>query len=329
MDAPTVSQSHSVLEQMKEFRSQIPKEALAEIERPDPRRSIAWIAGDWLIVLAAYTLVLYARSIPSILTAMVLVAWAQRGLSNLLHDCSHFNLFRKRSVNMAVGFSLLATPLMSSLQSYRKDHTAHHNNLGSHDDPDHGLRNETALRHYREGKFDHRDLWSLFIYDMQDLAAFRRTLLGSTFHLPAKEFLPFAAWWLAVSLATGFMEGSFIGWRFLLLWHTTRCTLTYACYVFRELVDHSGLPSESILAFTRTSPSGRWLQFFLQPHDDNYHLLHHLLPRVPMSRFAEAHEVLMQTVESYRANFYDSYLFGSNPLLVTKLHVNHSAFKSD
>ena len=40
--------------------------------------------------------------------------------------------------------------------------------------------------------------------------------------------------------------------------------------------------------FTRSSPWGHWFQKFLQPHDDNYHLLHHLLPKIPMSKLHEA-----------------------------------------
>lgn len=64
-------------------------------------------------------------------------------------------------------------------------------------------------------------------------------------------------------------------------------------------MDHSGLSPETIIGFTRTSPWGTAFQKFLQPHDDNYHLLHHLLPRVPMSRLHEAHLWLIENVEVY------------------------------
>ncbi len=70
-------------------------------------------------------------------------------------------------------------------------------------------------------------------------------------------------------------------------------------YVLREIIDHSGLPSNSVLAFTRTSPCCNAIQKFIQPHDDNYHLLHHLLPKVPMGNLHELHLWLIDHVEEY------------------------------
>lgn len=93
------------------------------------------------------------------------------------------------------------------------------------------------------------------------------------------------------------------GRNFTMLFHLTRCTLSYACYVLREIIDHSGLPSTTVLEFTRTSPCCNAFQEFLQPHDDNYHLLHHLLPKIPMSRLHESHVWLVSNVPEYeRAN---------------------------
>ena len=118
--------------------------------------------------------------------------------------------------------------------------------------------------------------------------------------------LQLSMWWAVVAAMTGFMEpqtgtgfGIHFGWTFLFLFHITRCTLSYIVYIFRETIDHSGLPSTSILAFTRTSPCCNWFQKFIQPHDDNYHLLHHLLPKIPMSNLHQAHEWLVEQVPVY------------------------------
>ena len=122
--------------------------------------------------------------------------------------------------------------------------------------------------------------------------------------------LHISLWWIAMTVLTGLLEaqpGSGrsipIGWRFLILFHTARCSLTYSVYILREIIDHSGLPSTSIISFTRTSPCCNMVQMFLQPHDDNYHLLHHLLPRIPMSKLHTTHEWLVENVDVYeRAN---------------------------
>ena len=110
-----------------------------------------------------------------------------------------------------------------------------------------------------------------------------------------------------MAVLTGFLEARLtissvsIGWRFLMLFHIARCTVTYCVYILREIIDHSGLPSTTIISFTRTSPCCNLFQKFLQPHDDNYHLLHHLLPCVPMSKLHATHEWLIENVEVYKS----------------------------
>ena len=140
--------------------------------------------------------------------------------------------------------------------------------------------------------------------------------------------LQLTIWWVVIAIATGLLEPQNtmsptipVGWNFLFLFHFTRCTLSYLVYILREIIDHSGLPSTSILSFTRTSPCCNAFQKFLQPHDDNYHLLHHLLPRIPMSKLHQSHEWLVRHVEVYRnANRHTTYFNGENPLFTQSLH---------
>ena len=153
------------------------------------------------------------------------------------------------------------------------------------------------------------------MYDVLDPVVFFDHAIGAL----CEARLHITLWWTITAILSGFLEArssgapisSALGWRFLMLFHISRCTLTYAVYILREIIDHSGLPSTSILSFTRTSPCCNLLQTFLQPYDDNYHLLHHLLPRVPMSKLHTTHEWLVENVEIYeRAN--------SRPLWTTK-----------
>lgn len=143
---------------------------------------------------------------------------------------------------------------------------------------------------------------SLFFYDVMDPVMFVQNALGSLREAP----LHLTCWWTMVALLTGLLEPAAsarstmtVGWSFVFLFHFARCTLAYAVYVLREVIDHSGLPATSILSFTRTSPCCNALQKFLQPHDDNYHLLHHLLPRIPMTKLHEAHLWLQDNCKDY------------------------------
>lgn len=163
-----------------------------------------------------------------------------------------------------------------------------------------GLQSNEPLQN---GRFDHTSIFSLFLYDVFDHKAFFQHIIGGLAEAP----LHITLWWMILAVLAGIVEprrlllfGSVpIGWQFLMLFHTARCTLTYCVYVLREVIDHSGLPPTSILSFTRTSPGCNAFQKFIQPHDDNYHLLHHLLPRVPMSKLHTSHKWLVEHVDVY------------------------------
>ncbi|KAF9236608.1 fatty acid desaturase-domain-containing protein [Melanogaster broomeanus] len=314
----------SVFQQLKDFRSNIPKDRLTEWERPTGPRSIIKIIPDWTIILAGHQMYIWEPSVATFLAAMVLMAWGQRGLSNLAHDAIHGNFTRSKKLNDSLADAFLAPPLMSTAYLQRQVHTTHHHYLGTENDPNHGLHNDTSLKHYRNGRFDHTSMFSLFFYDAFDHVVFFRNVIG---FLPEAPF-QLISWWTIMTVLMGFLEPNApsvftvpIGWRFFMLFHATRCTLTYCCYIFREIIDHSGLPSTSVLEFTRTSPCCNLFQKFLHPHDDNYHLLHHLLPRVPTSKLHESHLWLVDNVPVYeQANRYTSYFSGERPLFAESLH---------
>jgi fatty acid desaturase len=158
---------------------------------------------------------------------------------------------------------------------------------------------------FQNENFTHKSIWALFLYDVLDAKLFLQHAVGSL----NDHALHIVVWWAAFALLLGPLERPTVGislpiaWRFCGMWHVSRCTIMYGVYIFREILDHSGLPSDTILSFTRTSPYGTALQKFLQPHDDNYHLLHHLLPKVPMGHLHSLHSYLVKHVPEYeRAN---------------------------
>ncbi|KAI0058751.1 hypothetical protein BV25DRAFT_1196009 [Artomyces pyxidatus] len=317
-------ESHSVLEELRDFRSKIPRDLLAKYEKPTTGRAVLQIARDWMLALLGHQLYIWRPNVWTIVAAMLLMAWSQRGISNLAHDSLHRNLFIRKSLNDWVADLFLAPPLMNTATLQRMSHTAHHHYLGTKDDPDHGVDSDTSLKHYRTGRFDHKTIASLFIYDLCDPVLFTQNAIGSLPDAP----LQLAAWWTAATVIAGFLEphpykmlSIPFGWRFTMLFHLARCTVSYAVYVLREIIDHSGLPSSSVIEFTRTSPCCNAIQKILQPHDDNYHLLHHLLPRVPMGHLHELHEWLVANVEEYeRANRHTTYFSGENALFAQELH---------
>ena len=105
----------SVFEQLREFRSKIPKDLLTQWEKPTGFRCLLWdplievnhlklaflptsryIAQDWGIILSGHQLYIQRPSVATFITAIVLMAWGHRGLSNLAHDSIHRNLIPSR-----------------------------------------------------------------------------------------------------------------------------------------------------------------------------------------------------------------------------------------
>ena len=70
-------------------------------------------------------------------------------------------------------------------------------------------------------------------------------------------------------------------------------TVFHGITVFREISDHVGLQPGSVLGFTRNSPHKPVLSFFLHPHENNYHLTHHLAPSLPWYQQLRLHRRLV------------------------------------
>ncbi|KAI4159317.1 MAG: hypothetical protein L6R39_000407 [Caloplaca ligustica] len=297
----------SVFQQLKDFRSQIPKNKLLEWETPSGYPTFWNISKDWGMILAAAQLYTRYPSGITLVVAMLIMSWGQRGLSNLAHDSIHRNLVAKKTWNDIIADIFLAPAFLTTAKLQREAHSAHHHYLGTAADPDHGANNPTSLKHYRTGHAS-TSILSLFLYDLLDPTSWYQNAIGSFTSAP--YFL--TAWWTLVTLLTSLLEPSSSpvtslfsfpiprGITFPVLFHLTRITLSHTFYILRETIDHSGLQPTSILAFTRSSPCCNAFQKFLQPHDDNYHLLHHLLPRIPMTRLHEAHIWLVGNCGVYR-----------------------------
>ncbi|KAK5124205.1 hypothetical protein LTR85_001908 [Meristemomyces frigidus] len=276
----------STLVQLRDFRSQVPPELLRKWEAPTGVRCTVKTVQDWAIILTAHQLFVRFPSILTFLDAMLLMSWGQRGLSTLAHDSVHGNLFRNRTRNDLIGDIFLAPAAMSTTSIPRQTHAAHHQYLGTEKDPDHGACNGTSLRHYQNGRYDHKSILLLWLYDVADPLAIKQDALGDVLEAP----IFIISWWVAMNLLMSMFE------------------------------------PRSILAFGSLGPPwGSSFQKYLQPHDDNYHLLHHLLPKVPMSKLHEADAWLTDNVESYQqANHFDAYLVGQNPLFTQLLHEHGS-----
>ena len=282
---------------------------LRALQRPSTFRSLAAFGFDWACILAAWALVLRAPLPLAVLTvplAVLLIGARQRALGNLLHEAGHKMLCVSRRLNDHLANLAVGLPTLSPVRCYRAKHLKHHAHLGvAESDPDF-IHAEEDLQ---------GTAWSLFARHVFDRGMFLSNLCGNWGSLVAQERVAAAVWWALLLGALALAAGPAGALVFAGLWIVARMTVFHGITVFREISDHVGLQPGSVLGFTRNSPQEPVLSFFLHPHENNYHLTHHLAPTVPFHRLRAAHKIFLQVPEYAAAHQCDRYFSGRRSVI--------------
>jgi fatty acid desaturase len=258
---------------------------LAELHRLNlPANAVAlfyfllWFCGSW----TALAFPSWGMRVP----AYVVSGIAIHALATLMHEASHGNLFRKRSLDRCAAF-VLGAPALLSGAAYRVVHLEHHRHLRTERDPE----EFTSLA------ATHRFLPQVVFYSWMIVGA-----LSYVIHVPIVGFARGSArerreiaveYALLAGLYTGFAAALAAvagphAWHHVLLgpWAVT-VLLTNVRGWAEHPMTQAGLP----LTQTRTVVTTRLVQFLLC--NTNFHLEHHLYPSVPWYRLARLHRLLM------------------------------------
>jgi fatty acid desaturase len=134
-------------------------------------------------------------------------------------------------------------------------------------------------------------------------------VLATLHKVDAKKRLQVLVWWAGFLGLLALLVEPEGAAAFVLLWLAARATVYHFVKIFAEISDHVGLVPGSIIGYTRNLPSN-WLSFFMHPHHDNYHLTHHLFPRVPLVQLPRMHQMLMEVGLYTQAHHGESYFLG-------------------
>jgi len=276
-------------------RLHISREQLLQIHRycePDDAKSLFWLFLDAFIFGASYRIVAlhFTLTLP-----MIIVAGSRvKALSNLFHDASHGNLFASSLLNETIAQFLLAPFLFEKLNLYRHMHRLHHAYVNDNEDP---------------------DLLPLEVSNLSPANMFKRLLLSpaqissSVFgsllkRFQMSDFVAYLIFWGIFFVICSKIEDSQYGLLYILGFYLlSRLLCFHPSRVFVMISDHAYLPrrANDISGISRNVFSTSIAMQIFHPHNDGYHLLHHLFPAIPMARLKSAHMFLMCSSEPYRS----------------------------
>jgi fatty acid desaturase len=282
-------------------KSRIPQELRQEIRllhsERDNWHGLLALSVDWSVIVAAAWLTVGLSYHPlAYMISIIVVGSRQRALRSLMHEASHYKLFRDRRLNVWLGRLLVAFPLFSGLSGYTCAHCEHHRNLWDQArDPKRRQYERLGLIRPRDPKY------------------FRRR------HLLRPLLLEHAPYNVAVDLLGrdedrretaaravfifGAVCGSAVlGWTTAvgLLWFVPYCTVYQVLRYWSDIADHAGLETDDVWQSTRSWTAPWLVRQLIAPHGANWHLSHHLYPIMPQHAIKNLNSIL-QRVPEFRA----------------------------
>lgn len=228
----------------------------------------------------------------------LLSAASLHGLSLFTHEGVHGSLARSRFWNHLLS-AFAAWPVLQNFAAYRVLHLKHHQHLGAPGDPDH-YANYTSLPPLEKAMHVGRLLvgYPAYLVAIPALGFVRgsaRDRLWLTLEVVAEALL--------VALAVSFVPFAWLvhGWLVPMLLINTMVNI-------RGMSQHTLLEDATHeVRGSRTILTNRVTTFFMC--NENYHLEHHLFPRVPWFELPTLHARLRGGLDAQGAVFIPSYAF--------------------
>jgi fatty acid desaturase len=259
----------------------------------------SWLGGfhiflEWsMIFLAALACQRFWN--PMLYVAVVAFIGArQHALLILMHEGTHYRLFRNRRLNDWVSEIFLAWPHLTTMRSYRRNHIAHHRYLNTLGDPDWTRKKDEPDWQFPKHS---SQILLLFMKDLTGLGAISLIRVSRSLAANDPDKSPlFGCSRLAFYAIAALTIAEFGALRSVLLfWLVPFCTWLILIMHIRSIAEHFALDSDNSTSKTRTTVLGLAERCFIAPKNVNYHSEHHAFPSVPFYRLPELHRLMLSS----------------------------------
>lgn len=229
----------------------------------------------------------------------VIGAGVQNRLSVLVHEASHYSLFKNKLMNDMAANIFLLFPVFGAIANYRVGHWGHHRHVN---DPDHDPDLQRLTRHHArdfpisKGRFlVEYVLKQVLLHNalsyLKGRALYVARMMKSE-PVRGHDVLGRPVVWLMrlAYYGTLFTALLWFGWwpHYLLFWVVPAITFYPAVLFLREIAHHGNYPDAGDFTNSRVYKA-RWLEreiFF--PFGEHNHVLHHMFPTIPHHKMHQA-----------------------------------------
>ncbi|MEO8758275.1 MAG: fatty acid desaturase family protein [Devosia sp.] len=279
---------------MSDTTSYLDAKTIKRLSVLTPWRTALAVGLDWLVIALAIAVSQYAHNFLVYIVAVVVIGGRQHAFGALMHEFAHYRFINNKVASDWIGDVFVAWPILASVDSYRRNHLAHHRYTNTDKDPDWVVKIGTR-------KFTFPQEWqsavlSLVAYvvvigsvlDMVQAIQRLRALDTSTRAYKLTRLAFYLGWAVIFTLTGTWLQ-------FLLYWLVPFLTVFFLVLYVRSVAEHFGgeMNYGDELGSTRTILPFFWETWFFAPHMVNYHLEHHLYPSVPYYNLPELHRALM------------------------------------
>ena len=302
-------------------REYLSKDEIHELLEKSDLKGFRQLIGVWIWVVIAFALVAIWPNVLTVIIAMIILGAKQLGCAIIMHDSSHYSMFKTRKLNDVLGNWFGAYPIIHNVQQYRPYHLQHHMATGTEDDPDINLSKgypttrQSMLRKFSRDLFGFSGIRGYYGILAMHLGILKYNL-GNYVEKIVKEergYMWQNAWKnlrgpIAINLIL-FGICWAIGKPLLyLLWPASLISTNMFILRVRSMAEHSMVSdSRDPLQNTRTLKANWLEQLLFAPLNVNYHLEHHLLFTVPSYNFPSMHQKLMERGLYKNANYSKGY----------------------